>query len=179
MSNYTFPSIHSFPPFYTLQPTLATRAKQLQLWGEILLQYCIATRTSAIHLATNSKDAAAVFSNDKIRRRLDRESIQAVIEELIKQGHAGWDSPAKDQCLIFWRKPEEWAAIIHKWAFDSGATNSICTIYELLHGDDTVGLDFHDLDERTMVRALEALAKSGKAQIFVGATDSEMGVKFF
>ncbi|KAJ3153677.1 Vacuolar protein-sorting-associated protein 25 [Geranomyces michiganensis] len=111
--------------------------------------------------------------------RLDRDSIIAVIDELVNQGNAEWDSPqSRDQCLILWRKPDEWASILSAWAFESGHTNTICTMYELLHGDDTVGQEFYNLDERTMVKALETLAKAGKAQLYAGATDSELGVKF-
>ncbi|KAI8819178.1 ESCRT-II complex subunit-domain-containing protein [Fimicolochytrium jonesii] len=180
--SYIFPSIHDFPPFYTIQPTISTRTKQLQLWCEILLQYCAATRTSELLVAPAAMNqdpmTQAVFANERIRRRLNREAIQQIVDELVQQGQAEWDSPAKDQCLIYWRKPEDWGAQVYKWAFDSGSTGSICTVYELLHGEYTEGQEFHGLNEKTMVKALEALAKLGKAQLFVGSTDLEMGVKF-
>ncbi|KAJ3020507.1 Vacuolar protein-sorting-associated protein 25 [Thoreauomyces humboldtii] len=191
---YAFPSIHDFPPFYTIQPTLSTRGKQLQLWCDIILQYCAATKTPSLSTSTTGPSpsspsspsgsapsaSAALFTNDKIRRRLDRDAITTIIDELVKQGNAEWDHPTKrDSCLVMWRKPEQWAAAVAKWAFETGATNSICTMYELLHGELTEGHDFHGLDERTMVKALEALAHDGKAQLFIGATDIEMGVKFF
>lgn len=38
-----------------------------------------------------------------------------------------------------WRKPDEWASLIYKWAVDTGHTNTICTVYELLHGENTEG----------------------------------------
>ncbi|KND00458.1 ESCRT-II subunit protein VPS25 [Spizellomyces punctatus DAOM BR117] len=184
-SSYTFPSIHDFPPFYTLQPTAATQQKQIQLWCDILLAYCAATRTFSIDLGeikgagAKPKGAAEVFVNERLRRSLNREGIQTIIDALVNQGHAEWESSAKERCIVLWRKPEEWASLIYKWAFDTGSTNSICTVYELIHGEGTEGQDFHDLDERTMIKALEALSKTGKAQLFTGASHSEMGVKFF
>ncbi|KAI8819878.1 ESCRT-II complex subunit-domain-containing protein [Fimicolochytrium jonesii] len=127
----------------------------------------------------------AVFANERIRRNVSvgkkveqGSDTTDIVDELVQQGQAEWDSPAKDRCLIYWRKPEDWGAQVYKWAFDSGSTGSICTVYELLHGKYTEGQEFHGLNEKTMVKALEALAKSGKAQLFVGSTDLEMGVKF-
>ncbi|KAI9096975.1 ESCRT-II complex subunit-domain-containing protein [Phlyctochytrium arcticum] len=187
-TGYTFPSIHDFPPFFTIQPTQSTRQKQIQLWCEIILGYCAATGHVHLDLGEvqtargsdkSNVPLARVFLNPRIQRNLSQEGIRTVVEELAKQGHAEWESPAKNRCLILWRKPEEWANIIYKWAFESGSTNSICTVYELLHGDGTVTESFHGLDERTMVKALEALAKSAKAQLFTGQSLSEMGVKFF
>jgi len=43
----------------------------------------------------------------------------------------------------------------------------------------TTTTEFHNLDEKIMLKALDVLAKSGKAQIFSGSTATEQGVKFF
>ncbi|KAJ3042369.1 Vacuolar protein-sorting-associated protein 25 [Rhizophlyctis rosea] len=120
-----------------------------------------------------------LFNNDKIKRRLTPPAIKDIIDELVRRGNAEWESPSKERCLILWRKPEEWGALVYQWAFDRGHTNSVCTLYEILHGEDTEDQDFHDLDERIMKKALESLAKSGKAQLFTGSSDSDLGVKFF
>ncbi|KAJ1839896.1 Vacuolar protein-sorting-associated protein 25, partial [Coemansia sp. RSA 486] len=49
----------------------------------------------------------------------------------------------------------------------------------LTNGDDTVGQEFHNLDAATLRRALDVLQSQGKAQLFVGTSDEDMGVKFF
>ncbi|CAB5358440.1 unnamed protein product [Rhizophagus irregularis] len=38
-NSFSFPSIHNFPPFYTLQPTQTTWQNQAALWSEIILSY--------------------------------------------------------------------------------------------------------------------------------------------
>lgn len=40
-------------------------------------------------------------------------------------------------------------------------------------------LEFHGMDEELMKKALAVLSKSGKAQLFFGASDTDLGVKFF
>ncbi|KAF9897679.1 hypothetical protein BX616_005169, partial [Lobosporangium transversale] len=38
-SGFQFPSIHNFPPFYTLQPTASTWKNQAELWSTIIMRY--------------------------------------------------------------------------------------------------------------------------------------------
>ena len=39
-STFSFPWQHEFPPFYTLQTHRETRAKQLEAWRSVILDYC-------------------------------------------------------------------------------------------------------------------------------------------
>ncbi|CAG8572215.1 13868_t:CDS:2, partial [Acaulospora colombiana] len=73
---------------------------------------------------------------------------------------AEWSPPStKAAALIYWRKPEEWASLIDKWVLDSGLNNSILTIYEIAHGEETEGLEFHGLDQTILLKALDILVK--------------------
>jgi len=38
--SFAFPPFHAFPPAYTVQPTAATRARQVELWVACILDYC-------------------------------------------------------------------------------------------------------------------------------------------
>ncbi|KAJ2806458.1 Vacuolar protein-sorting-associated protein 25 [Coemansia guatemalensis] len=40
-------------------------------------------------------------------------------------------------------------------------------------------VEFHGLDLPTLRRSLEVLQSQGKAQLFAGSSDDDMGVKFF
>ncbi|KAJ3186224.1 Vacuolar protein-sorting-associated protein 25 [Gaertneriomyces sp. JEL0708] len=181
--SFKLPEIHSFPPFFTLQPTSSTQAKQLQLWSDLLLAFCRHNRI--FHISTSSaaspkSQLAPLFINSSIKRSLNREAITAVIDDLVKKGSAEWlgTGKEKEECLVYFKTPTEWADLIHKWAFDTGSTNSVCTVYELLHSDGTEGWDFHEMDERILMKALNILAKNGKSQIFT-ASAGDVGVKFF
>ncbi|POV99568.1 hypothetical protein PSHT_13430 [Puccinia striiformis] len=39
-TGYNFPSIFSFPPFFTKQPNQQTWAHQVRLWHQLILSYC-------------------------------------------------------------------------------------------------------------------------------------------
>ncbi|KAI9209812.1 ESCRT-II complex subunit-domain-containing protein [Polychytrium aggregatum] len=182
---FSFPEIHDFPPFYTRQPNLDTWGKQRQLWCDLVLLYFQSSKLAVLDITEftsprpgNAK--AELFHNQRLKRSLKRETIIEIIDHLVESGNAEWDNPKKkERCIVFWRKPEEWASLIYKWAFETGQTNSVCTLYEILHGDHAAGQEFFGLDELIMRRSLEVLVKQGKAQLFTGSSDSDLGVKFF
>ena len=39
-SQFEWPWQYSFPPFFTIQPNLDTREKQLEAWCNLVLSYC-------------------------------------------------------------------------------------------------------------------------------------------
>lgn len=59
-------------------------------------------------------------------------------------------------------------------ACDIGFTNTVCTIYELINGENTESQEFHSLDEIVMIRALQCLQTQHHAELFEG----NIGVKF-
>ncbi|KAJ2384941.1 Vacuolar protein-sorting-associated protein 25 [Coemansia sp. RSA 2603] len=121
------------------------------------------------------------FANRQIHRALRVDVLREIVDELVKQGYAVWTGAknSKDSCLLFWRKPEVWAGMIHQWANDRGMMNTVLTLFELASGDDTIGQEFHGLDSATLRKALDVLQSQGKAQLFVGTLDEDLGVKFF
>lgn len=76
---------------------------------------------------------------------------------------------------IAWRKASSWAADIEKWVRATGRGNTVCTIYEIIDGDDTEGESFHGIDQGVIMDALRYLQKHGKAELIDGGE----GVKFF
>ncbi|KAG7286152.1 hypothetical protein NEMBOFW57_008456 [Staphylotrichum longicolle] len=136
-------------------------------------------------------DTTELFHNKRINRRLALPDIRAVIDFLRKDGRAEYVSPPSssstansssaegggDIAWIYWRTPEEWAALVEEWVDATGQKGSVLTVYELVEGDGTVGAEFHGLDQELLLKALGVLVKRGKAQVF-GQEDSQ-GVKFF
>ncbi|KAI8807974.1 ESCRT-II complex subunit-domain-containing protein [Cladochytrium replicatum] len=178
---FAFPPIHDFPPFYTEQPNLETWARQRQLWSDLILEYHAHNRLYLLDINEAISKKLTLVSNQKIGRSLRRETLQAIVEELVKKGNAEWESggASKGRAWIYWRKPEEWAALLYRWVVDSGQTNSVCSVEELLRGDSTEDEEFHGLDDAIMKKALDLLVKQGKAQTFYGSSGSDLGVKFF
>ncbi|GAM20002.1 hypothetical protein SAMD00019534_031770 [Acytostelium subglobosum LB1] len=177
-STFQFPSYYNREPFFTLQPVLNTQKKQLQMWQELILSYARFHKMYVMDIVECIKNDSVLFNNDKIKRRLSLETTKMIFEEIVDNGYGEWLDKDKNRVLVWWRKPEEWAAMLYKWVCDSGHTNSILTLWEIQKGEDTTNLEFHDIDTTTLMKALKVLEKQNKAQVFSGS-DNNLGVKFF
>lgn len=51
----------------------------------------------------------------------------------------------------------------------------MCTIYEIVDGDDTAGESFHGIDQSVILEALRYMEKKGKLELMGNGE----GVKFF
>lgn len=71
-------SLKDFPPFYTLQPNLETRSKQLSIWKDYILDFSRSNRKFTLDYD--------IFSNPSINRNCNSEFINMIIQELIKSG---------------------------------------------------------------------------------------------
>lgn len=174
--NIEFPWQFHFPPFFTLQPHAETRAKQLAAWRSLVLEWYGATLQSKVDLREAGRSPP--FANAAINRRLPEEGITAVMEELARTGHAErLDKQGYTWAVHCGRTLDEWADCLLSWARDNGMSGTVCTLYELTHGEDTVGCDFHGLDEDTLVRSVLRLQQRGHAEFM--DFDDNRGVKFF
>ncbi|XP_061787765.1 vacuolar protein-sorting-associated protein 25 [Nerophis lumbriciformis] len=172
---FEWPWQYNFPPFFTLQPNVDTRQKQLAAWCSLALAYCRHHRLYTLDVMEAQE--SPVFHNRKIERKLSTEAIQVVFEELRKKGNLEWLDKNKSRCLVMWRRPEEWGKIMYQWVSKNGMTNSVFTLYELANGEDTEGEEFHGLEEWMLLRSLQALQTDGKAEVI--SMDDGKGVKFF
>ncbi|XP_036054239.1 vacuolar protein-sorting-associated protein 25 [Onychomys torridus] len=173
--SFEWPWQYRFPPFFTLQPNVDTRQKQLAAWCSLVLTFCRLHKQSS--MTVMEAQESPLFNNVKLQRKLPVESIQIVLEELRKKGNLEWLDKNKSSFLIMWRRPEEWGKLIYQWVSRSGQNNSVFTLYELASGEDTEDEEFHGLDEATLLRALQALQQEHKAEI-ITVSDGR-GVKFF
>ncbi|MCJ1382159.1 hypothetical protein MMC17_005271 [Xylographa soralifera] len=181
-STFAFPPSHSFPPFWTLQPTLSTRAAQFRKWAALILAYCQHQRLFSLTLTDALQ--TPLFHNSTLHKRLTLGEAREVIDWMCSKegdGRAEWigagEGRSKERAWIWWRSVEEWGEGIREWVEATGQKNTVLTLYELTEGESTDGQDFHGLDPEVLQRALVGLVKRGKAQVF-GSAD-EQGVKFF
>lgn len=175
MAEFEWPWQYAFPPFFTLQPNLDTRRKQLDAWSALVLSYLQYHKQHTLDI--NDAQSSPLFSNKKINRKLSLDMINTVLEELRKKGNIEWTDKGKRQCMVMWRTPEEWGKLIYKWAVDTGHTNTVCTLYELTEGDDTKNTEFHGIENWLLLRALKTLEQQRKAELI--SFDGNEGVKFF
>ncbi|KAL7565288.1 hypothetical protein ACA910_014579 [Epithemia clementina (nom. ined.)] len=173
-TTFQFPEFYSFPPFFTIQPVLATKEKQLALWRELILNYHtkLKIKTLVVH-------ECPLWKNTIIQRQLQPNEIQVVMDDFVRSGHAEWQDDNRTVARILCRKPEQLATDIYQWAEKNGYINSVCTVYELHSGEDVNGMSFQGADEELLRRALAILEQRGKCTIFKGETSEEDGIKFF
>ncbi|CAB3376845.1 Hypothetical predicted protein [Cloeon dipterum] len=170
-----WPWQYDFPPFFTLQPHAETRAKQLSAWRSIVLDYYKHTKESTLDV--REAQSSPLFFNSTINRKLSQEGILLILENLQKTGNAEPLDKTKNRWLIFWKSPEEWGKLLYNWAQARGMTNSVCTLFELVSGDDTTDEEFYGLDTEIIIRAIRTLEVERKAEMMM--YDDNQGVKFF
>ncbi|KAI1275522.1 ESCRT-II complex subunit-domain-containing protein [Xylaria sp. FL0933] len=204
---FQFPREYHFPPFFTRQPNLSTRHSQFSKWSSLILSYCAYHRLFKLSLTSphteelfynrridrrlSLADAREVL---EFMRRDGRVEFIAPnsgssrglggIGSLggIGVGVGGGDEEGGgggggDVVWVYWRTPEEWAALLEAWVDETAQKGTVLTLYELSQGEGTIGTEFHGLDLELLQKALQVLVKRNKAQIF--GQEDQLGVKFF
>ncbi|XP_050265682.1 vacuolar protein sorting-associated protein 25 isoform X2 [Quercus robur] len=156
LGDFKLPHFFNYPPYFTLQPVRDTREKQVQLWKDLILDYC---RTQKIFVIGLEEDFA-LFSNPVIERRA----------EWLDKGHR--------KCLILWHRVQDWADIIFRFVKDNGLEDSVMTVEEIRSGIESRGTELHGIDRTILMRALRVLEQKGKLAIFKGTSADDEGVKF-
>ncbi|KAG8041928.1 hypothetical protein G9C98_007232 [Cotesia typhae] len=110
-------------------------------------------------------------------RKLSAEVVQLILESLQKSGNATPLDKTKQRWLIHWHTLEEWGNIVYNWAQENGFINSVCTLFELTQGENTVDQEFYGIDTEVLIRSLRTLEAQGKAELIM--FDENQGVKFF
>ncbi|KAI3729191.1 hypothetical protein L6452_17844 [Arctium lappa] len=168
------PHFFNYPPYFTLQPVRETREKQIQLWKELILDYC---RTQKIFVVGLEEDFA-LFSNPAIERSLNHEARVAFLSAIVSDGRAEWMDKGHRRCLILWHRIQDWADIILRFVKDNGLEDSVMTVEEIRSGIESRGTDIHGMDRTVLMRALKLLENKGKLAIFKGTSTDDEGVKF-
>jgi ESCRT-II complex subunit VPS25 len=116
--------ISDFPPFYTLQPNLDTRSKQLQLWRNHILNYSKENKKFLLDYS--------LFTNPRINRSCNKEFIKIIIQELINSkdlyqvGNGG-------KVLVLNYSFKEWGEKVYSFVRESGQIGDVLTWFEIIN----------------------------------------------
>jgi ESCRT-II complex subunit VPS25 len=135
---FVWPKHYSFPPFFARQPNAETNAMRVQMWKDLILNYCRHHRIFVL----NVREAVAsspLFGNDAIARRLQPADANEILHLMASSGLAEWFHADGNRLMIFWRKPSEWASTLYEWVEGMGQVDSVLTLYEIREGDMTIG----------------------------------------
>ncbi|KAI4107993.1 MAG: hypothetical protein L6R37_001275 [Teloschistes peruensis] len=192
--DFPFSRLHSFPAFYTRQPTLQTRTVQLAKWSSLIQRYHAHQHLFRLHLSTAL--STPLFHNVQMGKRVSRASLFEIIDYMCKteqdggggqraewifsgggSGESNSSSEDKTEAWIWWKRPEDWADVLAGWVDKTGQKGMVLTWYELLNGEAVKEEPWAGMDEEVLGRCLGVLVKKGKAQVF--GEEGEKGVKFF
>ncbi|XP_010268243.1 PREDICTED: vacuolar protein sorting-associated protein 25 [Nelumbo nucifera] len=174
LGDFKLPHFFNYPPYFTLQPIRETREKQVQLWKELILDYCRTQKIFVIGL----EEEFPLFSNPVIERSLSHEAKEAFLSALVSEGRAEWMDRGHKRCLILWLRIQDWADCILRFAKDNGLEDTVMTVEEIRSGIESRGTELHGMDRTVLMRALKLLEQKGKVAIFKGASTDDEGVKF-
>ncbi|KAK8958375.1 Vacuolar protein sorting-associated protein 25 [Platanthera guangdongensis] len=105
LGDFRVPNFFNYPPYFTLQPIRETREKQVQLWKELILDYCRSQKVFIIGL----EEEFPLFSNPAIQRSLSHESREVFLSALVAEGRAEWIDKNHRKCLVLWLRIQDWA----------------------------------------------------------------------
>ncbi|KAM1758536.1 hypothetical protein ACFX13_007716 [Malus domestica] len=175
LGDFKLPQFFNYPPYFTLQLVRDTREKQIQLWKDLILDYC---KTHHIFVIGLEDQEFPLFSNPAIERSLTYEAREAFLSALVAQGRAEWLDKSRRKCLVLWHRIQDWANIVLDFVKDNGLEDSVMTVEEIRTGIESRGTELHGIDRTVLMRALKMLEQKGKLAIFKGTTADDEGVKF-
>eukprot|EP00210_Caulerpa_lentillifera_P006672 g6375.t1 len=73
----------------------------------------------------------------------------------------------------------QWTETLLQWVYDFGLEDSVITVDEISHGEETAGSELEGLDRDIIIQAIERLEQKGKAKLFKGSSQDDIGIKFF
>ncbi|XP_059275588.1 vacuolar protein sorting-associated protein 25 [Lycium ferocissimum] len=174
LGEFKLPNFFNYPPYFTLQPVRETREKQIQLWKELIIDFC---RTQKIFVIGLEEDFP-LFNNPTIERSLSHEARGAFLSALVSDGRAEWMDKGHRKCLVLWHCIQDWADLIVNFVKEYGLEDSVMTVEEIRSGAESRGTELQGMDRTVLMRALKLLEHKGKLAIFKGTSADDEGVKF-
>lgn len=104
------------------------------------------------------------------------------LSDLEASGGGRWLGADKRRFLVLWRSPNEWADLLYAWVKQSGMEDSVMSFEELVRGNDLAlsgGAELQGLPRELLSAMIRMLEERGKAKVFKGTAQDDVGVKFF
>eukprot|EP00163_Fabomonas_tropica_P012266 TRINITY_DN2351_c0_g1_i1.p1 TRINITY_DN2351_c0_g1~~TRINITY_DN2351_c0_g1_i1.p1 ORF type:complete len:225 (-),score=47.81 TRINITY_DN2351_c0_g1_i1:772-1446(-) len=160
-----------------LQPVHDTQQRQVELWSSLVISYCRFHNLFTLDLQEAAN--TPLFHNERIDRRLQLADARVLLTAgIVEQGLGVWCDEDRTRLRVYWRTPSEWAKMIYTWAEDRGLIGTVCTVFEVLQGEESEGQAFHAMDRDVFNDAIAELCDNEQAQMLWGNTSAEDGVKF-
>eukprot|EP00922_Rhytidocystis_sp_ex-Travisia-forbesii_P027061 GHVS01039703.1.p1 GENE.GHVS01039703.1~~GHVS01039703.1.p1 ORF type:complete len:227 (-),score=78.83 GHVS01039703.1:299-979(-) len=136
---FEYPAIHNFPPFFTLQPNLDLRHRQLCLWSDLLTSYCHHHRVA---LLDTSPAALSSLPFAGASRHVSPSTLQAIAAHMVHHQKRAllvvWDSTtgssttasSSSSLLVLWRPLDQWVDSLVSWANREGLAGGVVETFD-------------------------------------------------
>jgi len=133
------------------------------------------------------------FITDSPPGKLSGQQVAVLLQTLVNRNQAAYEPPKQvSSVVLYWRKPEEWAEVLHSWvvvpclcvcicpidvfqAVATGQLNTILTFYEIQNP--SLESDLSGIPTSLLRRAISVLTRTQRAQVIEGGDGD--GVRFF
>jgi len=172
-NKYEFPAHHSWPFFYTIQKHAETRMKQLDMWANILKEFCKKNKLWKISKVFFIEN---IGKNTVINRKLSTESTNLLFDYFIKTNACL--ASGNDLFFVLWRGLDEWMQIIYDSVIKHHRVDSLETLDYLMYDEEVANEEYHGIDKDLLVGILKELEKRNRCLLLQDDQGAFMGVKF-
>jgi ESCRT-II complex subunit VPS25 len=172
-----FPEYYDWPFFFTIQKHAETRIKQLQMWSDLIIQYCIENKVWRL---SKSDFSTTLAKNTKINRKLSSEGINLIFEFLVQKNKAMFINAKNntDEIFILRRSLTEWEEFIYAAATKRQRIETIETLEYITNDEDNESEEFFGMEVELLVLILQRLEKNKKCVLLTDENNKFVGVKF-
>lgn len=170
--NFEFPDYYKWPFFFTIQKHTETKLKQLNMWVEIIKNYCKHNKKWRI---TTNFLIENICINKDINRFLNMDNLKIIIGYMIKNNLL--IEISKDEYLILWKSIEDWENIFYDSVIKHHRIDSLETIEYLMNDEEIEKEEFFGIDKDLLIIILRSLENKKKC-ILIKENNSYIGVKF-
>lgn len=93
-------------------------------------------------------------------------------------GQARWLTPKKDRAVILWQSLAASADALHRWARSTGQEGGVVSFEELVQGSELRGSALEGAPREFLKMVVKVLEESGRARVFGGRNEDDVGIKF-
>jgi ESCRT-II complex subunit VPS25 len=104
-SAFSFPQHYHFPPFFTKQPNFETNSMRVQMWKELILDYCRHNRIFILNVR-EAVASSSLFGNEAISRRLQPSDANEILHLMATAGLAEWYATGVCFCRVVYMQVE-------------------------------------------------------------------------
>ena len=174
-NKYEFPSHHSWPFFFTLQKHAETRIKQLEMWNQILKEFC---QVNKLWKISKQFFIDNIGTNAKINRKLGSEGLNVVLNYFL------YKEKTLIQCenehfFVLWKRIEEWEQCIYDSVVKHHRVDTLETLEYLMNDEEVRNEEYFGIEKDLLITILKCLEKKGKCKLLQDDSGNYMGVKFF